>query len=71
MTDDNTSQDMVQKIQELENLVGDMRIAIEARRTMLSNADKTLQQFQDSIYAALMEDEHSIRTTTQKDDIDV
>ena len=67
MGDDNNSQEMVQKIQELEDMVGEMRTLIGERRTMLSNADKKLQQFQDSIYAVLMEDDYSVRKAQKED----
>jgi hypothetical protein len=67
MADENTSQDTLRKIQELEDMAGDMRAVIGARRTMVSNAGKILQQFQDSMYALLIEDEHSGRKTYQGD----
>jgi hypothetical protein len=38
-----------------------MRTLLGERRTMLTNADKKLQQFQDSIYAVLIEEEHPSR----------
>ena len=61
MADDNNPQEIEQKIQELEDIVGQMRAVIGERRTMLSNADKKLQQFQDSMYAVLMEDNRPSR----------
>ena len=41
----------------LEKMVGELRHNIGYRRTMLKNAEKKLQEFQDTIYAMLMEEE--------------
>ena len=40
-----------------EQTVGELRQRVGQRRTMLKNAEKKLQEFQDSIYAMLIEDE--------------
>lgn len=63
MNEHTSSQDIEQKIEALEALLADMRVVIGERRTMLSNTDKKLQQFQDSIYAVLMEEDHPSRRT--------
>ncbi len=67
MADDKNPQETIQKIQELEDMVGEIRTVIGAHRTMLTNADKKLQQFQDSIYAVLMEDKHPSRKARHDD----
>ncbi len=69
MVDDNNSREIAQKIQELEKRLGELSAVIGERRTMLSNAHKKLQQFQDSMYAVLMEEHHPSRKTryTQHD----
>ena len=41
----------------LEQTLSEFRQIIGQRRTMLKNAEKKLQEFQDSIYALLIEDE--------------
>lgn len=46
------------KLESLETILRDLRHIIGHRRTMLKNADKKLQEFQDTIYAMLMEDEY-------------
>ena len=45
-------------IQTLESMLGEIRHIIGHRRTMLKNADKKLQEFQDTMYAMLMEEEY-------------
>lgn len=42
----------------LENMLKDLRQIIGHRRTLLRNADKKLQEFQDTIYAMLIEEEY-------------
>jgi hypothetical protein len=61
MADNIDSQKIVQKIEELEGTLREMRTLLGERRTMLTNADKKLQQFQDSIYAVLIEADHPSR----------
>lgn len=61
MTDAQNSQEIIQKIQELEETLGEMRAFIGERRAMLNNADKKLQQFQDTIYAMLIEEDYPSR----------
>lgn len=61
MAENNDSQEIVQKIEELEDTLREMRTLLGERRTMLTNADKKLQQFQDSMYAVLIEEEHPSR----------
>jgi hypothetical protein len=61
MADNIDSQKIVQKIEELEDTLREMRTLLGERRTMLTNADKKLQQFQDSIYAVLIEEERPSR----------
>ena len=61
MVDDNNTYEIAQKLQDLEDRLGELSAVIGERRTMLSNADKKLQQFQDSIYAVLMEENHPSR----------
>ncbi len=72
MVDDNNSREIVQKIQDLEERLGELSAIIGERRTILSNAHKKLQQFQDSMYAVLMEEEHPSRKVryTQNDSPD-
>jgi hypothetical protein len=61
MTDIHETQEIHQKIQDLEDFLGELRSMLGARRTALTNADKKLQQFQDTIYAMLIEDEYPSR----------
>jgi hypothetical protein len=42
----------------LETMLREIRSTIGHRRTMLKNADKKLQEFQDTIYAMLMEEKY-------------
>lgn len=72
MIDDNNSREIVQKIEELEGKLEELSAVIRERRTILSNAHKKLQQFQDSMYAVLMEEEHPSRKVrhTQNDSPD-
>ncbi len=42
----------------LETMVQEMRSIIGHRRSLLKNADKKLQEFQDTIYAMIMEEEY-------------
>ena len=41
----------------LEQTLTELRHVVGRRRTMLKNAEKKLQEFQDSMYAMLIEDE--------------
>ena len=58
---DETRQDF-EEIQEtleiLETMLQEIRATIGHRRTMLKNADKKIQEFQDTIYAMLMEEKY-------------
>ncbi len=50
--------DINTQLDSLEQRAEMLRRTIGQRRSMLKNAEKTLQQFQDTMYAVLMEDEH-------------
>ncbi|GAK60244.1 hypothetical protein U27_00135 [Candidatus Vecturithrix granuli] len=56
--DMNCPEEFQDKIDILENLLQEMRYIIGHRRTLLKNADKKLQEFQDTIYAMIMEEEY-------------
>ncbi len=58
-------QDIQEAIHTFEQMLEDIRRSIAHRRTMLKNADKKLQEFQDMMYAMLIEDEHSKRRYDQ------
>ena len=51
-------QEIKETIQTLEKMLGEIRHIIGHRRTMIKNADKKLQEFQDTIYAMLIEEEY-------------
>ena len=51
----------------LEEMLGDIRMLVDQRMTILTNANKKLQEFQDSIYAMLIEDEHPLRKSYRDD----
>jgi hypothetical protein len=50
--------DFKEGIEALEAMLAEIRQIIGYRRTMLKNADKKLQEFQDTIYAMIMEEEY-------------
>ncbi len=52
------NQELKKKLDSFETILSELRHIIGYRRTMLKNADKTLQEFQDTMYAMLMEAEH-------------
>ena len=52
------SQELHDTIDHLEKSLGEIRTLFGQRLTILTNANKKLQEFQDSIYAMLIEDEH-------------
>lgn len=54
----------------LEQTLGELRQIVGQRRTMLKNAEKKLQEFQDSIYAMLIEDEYPRKRVFMPDDDD-
>lgn len=68
--DMNCPEEFQDKIDILENLLQEMRYIIGHRRTLLKNADKKLQEFQDTIYAMIMEEEYPKKriTPSQEDD---
>ena len=45
-------------LETLETMLQEIRATIGHRRTILKNADKKLQEFQDTIYAMLMEEKY-------------
>lgn len=59
MADVKDSKEIAQAIQRVEKSLEELRHTIGYRRTMLKNADKKLQEFQDTIYAMLIEAEYS------------
>ncbi|MCP4401154.1 MAG: hypothetical protein GY801_28135 [bacterium] len=54
----------------LEQTLGELRQLVGQRRTMLKNAEKKLQEFQDSMYAMLIEDEFPRKRVFEADDED-
>ncbi len=52
------SQEIKKTIQSLEKMLEEIRHIINYRGTMLKNADKRLQEFQDTIYAMLIEENY-------------
>ena len=50
--------DFGEDIEALETMLAEIRQSIGHRRTMLKNAEKKLQEFQDTIYAMIMEEEY-------------
>ncbi len=53
----------LEQFEALEKSVGELRQAIGYRRTLLKNAEKKLQEFQDTIYAILIEEEYPRKTS--------
>jgi uncharacterized coiled-coil protein SlyX len=51
-------QEIKNTIQTLENMLKEIRHIIGYRRTLLKNADKKLQEFQDTMYAMIMEEDY-------------
>ena len=47
-----------ESLEALESQLGELRQSVFHRRTMIKNAEKKLQEFQDTIYAMLMEEEY-------------
>ena len=47
-----------ENLEALETMLQEIRHIIGHRRTLMKNADKKLQEFQDTIYAILIEDEY-------------
>lgn len=68
--DMNCPEEFQDKIDILENLLQEMRYIIGHRRTLLKNADKKLQEFQDTIYAMIMEEEYPKKRITPSQDDD-
>jgi hypothetical protein len=58
MADMKDSQDIQQKIQHLEEIVGEIQHLLSRQGTLLKNTEKKLQEFQDTIYAMLIEDRY-------------
>ena len=58
MADIKDSQEIKNTMQALERLLEEIRHIIGYRRALLTNADKKLQEFQDTLYAMIMEDEY-------------
>ena len=53
------SQEIQKTIQSFENKLEEIRHIFRCRGTMLKNAEKKLQEFQDTIYAMLIEENYS------------
>lgn len=68
--DMNFSQEFRENLDILENLLQEMRYIIGHRRTLLKNADKKLQEFQDTMYAMIMEEEYPKKRTIPSPDDD-
>lgn len=51
-------EELQENIEILESMLKELRHIIGQRRTLLKNADKKLQEFQDTIYAMIMEEEY-------------
>ena len=58
MADLKDSQKISDTIEHLEKALREVRTLFGQHMTILANANKKLQEFQDSIYAMLIEDEH-------------
>ncbi len=65
--------EFTESIEALEAMLAEIRQSIGHRRTMLKNAEKKLQEFQDTIYAMIMEEEYPRRKyfIARDDDNDV
>ena len=59
-----------EQLNELEETVAALRQIVGQRRTMLQNADKKLQEFQDMMYAMLIEQDAPKRVMSGADDPD-
>ena len=59
-----------EQLDELEETVAALRQIVGQRRTMLQNADKKLQEFQDMMYAMLIEQDAPKRLAGGADDYD-
>lgn len=59
-----------EQLNELEDTVAALRQIVGQRRTMLQNADKKLQEFQDMMYAMLIEQDAPKRVAGGADDPD-
>ena len=57
MAENTDLQEFKETIDSLEKMLGEIRHMIGYRRTILKNADKKLQQFQDTMYAMIMEED--------------
>lgn len=72
ISDIKESQEVQQTIQYLEETVEEIRHLLGHQRTLLTNAEKKLQEFQDTIYAMLIEEryppKHLYRREHQDDD---
>ena len=51
-------EEIQQTLETLETMLQEIRATVGHRRTMLKNADKKLQEFQDTIYAMLIEEKY-------------
>ena len=51
-------EEIQETLETLEAMLQEIRTTVGHRRTMLKNADKKLQEFQDTIYAMLMEEKY-------------
>ncbi len=56
------------KLETLETMLVELRHIIGHRRTMLKNADKKLQEFQDMMNAMIMEEEYPKKRYFFKED---
>ena len=63
-------QELNDKIEALETMLEEIRHIIGHRRTMLTNAGKKLQEFQDMMYAMIMEEEYPKKKYTLFQDED-
>lgn len=52
------SEILKENFEALENTIRELRQDLIHRRTMLKNVEKKLQEFQDTIYAMLIEEEY-------------
>ena len=51
-------EEVQETLEALETMLQEIRATIGHRRTILKNADKKIQEFQDTIYAMLMEEKY-------------
>ena len=62
--------ELTEQFDVIEQVLGDLRQQIGQQHTLLKNAEKKLQEFQDTIYAMMMEDDYPHRQAAAPADDD-